>query len=236
MASRNALITFVLLLTCNLVMAIEEPGFTVVHETDEYEVRRYEPYIVAEVDVEGDFGSSGNRAFRILASYIFGDNVGSEKMQMTAPVESRLLDQTDLNDTGDGTKMAMTAPVISSKNDDKTYTYAFVMEGKYTMDTLPAPTNDQIRIIRQEPRVMAVREYSGRWTESSYRENETTLLRALTRDEVKPVGETVFARYNAPFTPWFMRRNEVMIEIDPSGHNLAESGHPEIQIAGGVDR
>ena len=89
-------------------MAYEEPTYTVIESTDRYEVRLYEPYIVAEVDVDGDFESAGGDAFRLLAGYIFGDNVANEKMAMTTPVESTT-----------GTKMAMTAPVLSkSMNQD----------------------------------------------------------------------------------------------------------------------
>ena len=93
-------------------MAIEEPEFEVIRATGDYEIRRYAPFIVAEVDVEGD---AGNRAFRILADYIFGNN-------------------------GRGEKMAMTAPVVSAPAEDgeQTYTYAFVMESRYSIDTVPA--------------------------------------------------------------------------------------------------
>ena len=185
-------------------MAYEEPIYTVLSSTDTYEVRRYEPYLVAEVDVDGDFGSAGSDAFRLLAGYIFGDNVPGQKMAMTTPVESTA-----------GTKMAMTAPVTSRSADDAgQYTYAFVMERKYTLDTLPKPTNPEVRIVPREGRVMAVRRYSGTWSETRYRDNEEQLLAALADASIDVIGDPVFARYNAPFTPWFLRRNEVMVEID----------------------
>jgi hypothetical protein len=185
-------------------MALEEPAYSVIASTGNYEVRRYEPYLVAEVDVDGNFGSAGNDAFRMLAGYIFGDNVPEQKMAMTAPVESTA-----------GTKMAMTAPVTSrSAGDTNRYTYAFVMERKYTLDTLPKPTNPEVRIVPREGRVMAVRRYSGTWSENRYRDNEDQLLAALNDNSIDVIGDPVFARYNAPFTPWFMRRNEVMVEID----------------------
>lgn len=95
----------ILLLTSPAVMAIEEPDYEILLTTKYYEIRRYEPYIVAEVDVEGDMGKAGNKAFRILAGYIFGNNQPGEKMAMTAPVESQA--------KGVGEKMAMTAPVLS---------------------------------------------------------------------------------------------------------------------------
>lgn len=194
-----------LMVACSqTAMALEEPAYSVIASTGNYEVRRYEPYLVAEVDVDGNFGSAGNDAFRMLAGYIFGDNVPEQKMAMTAPVESTA-----------GTKMAMTAPVTSrSAGDTNRYTYAFVMERKYTLDTLPKPTNPEVRIVPREGRVMAVRRYSGTWSENRYRDNEDQLLAALNDNSIDVIGDPVFARYNAPFTPWFMRRNEVMVEID----------------------
>ena len=190
-------------LSGNAAMAIEEPAYEVLLETKYYEVRRYQPYIVAEVDVDDDFKRAGNSAFRVLAGYIFGDNEPQQKMAMTAPVESR-----------EGVRMNMTAPVTSQAGTSGgTYTYAFVMERKYTMDTLPKPTNADIRLVRRPERVMAVHRYSGTWSEERYREHEKILLDALAVDRVKTTGSPVFARYNAPFTPWFLRRNEIMVEI-----------------------
>jgi hypothetical protein len=193
------------LLLATIAMGYEEPSYEVIEQAAAYEVRRYAPYLLAEVDVEGDFDEAGNRAFRLLAAYIFGENVAEEKMKMTAPVESRA--------TEEGVRMSMTAPVTSSTSESDRYTYAFVMERKYTLDTLPRPRDPRIRVRQQAARVMAVRRYSGRWTRENYRKNESRLLEALSADERHPIGEPILARYNSPFTPWFLRRNEVMIEI-----------------------
>lgn len=203
MAVRSILL-LMLALHAPFALALEEPDFEVLLETEDYEVRRYQHYIVAEVDLDGDFKAAGNDAFRILAGYIFGNNEPGEKMKMTAPVES-----------SEGIRMNMTAPVTSRPaDDDSRVTYAFVMERKYTMDTLPAPTDARIRIAERPARIMAVRRYSGGWSEKRYRENEMALLDALQADRIEAMGIPIFARYNAPFTPWFLRRNEVMIEID----------------------
>ncbi len=196
-------------------MAYEEPAYEVIHSTDAYEVRRYQAYLVAEVDVAGDFEDAGGKAFRILADYIFGNNRAAEEMNMTASVESRPAD--------DGTEMAMTVPVTSSSgaSGTGTYTYGFVMERKYTLDTLPRPNDPRIQIRSVEPRVVAARRYSGFWTEANYRNNERRLLEALAADGITPAGEPILARYNAPFTPWFLRRNEVLVEIAGSEQQAA---------------
>ena len=171
-------------------LAIEEPEFAVLHSTDDYEVRAYAPYIVAEVDVTGDMKRAGNGAFRVLAGYIFGQNEPGEKMEMTAPVASEPLP------------------------DGNAYTYAFVMERKYDMDSLPKPLDSRIRLVEKSPRVMAVRRYSGRWNPERDSRQRAALIAALETDEITIKSEPIMARYNSPWTPGFMRRNEVMIEID----------------------
>ncbi len=188
-------------------MAYEEPAYEVLkHDTSYgYEIRHYAPYIVAEVDVEGDVREAGNKAFRILAGYIFGDNQGGEKMNMTAPVEAR--------ERQAGTKMAMTAPVTASQDSGEGYVYAFVMESKYSLETLPNANDPRIRLLQVEPRTMAALRYSGRWTESNDRRHAAELRDQLKANGVEIIGEPVLARSNAPFTPWFLRRNEILFQV-----------------------
>jgi len=205
----------VLTLTGANAMAIEEPRYEVLTSTDDYEVRRYDAYIIAETVVEGTYKTAGRTAFGILAGYIFGDNQAAEKMAMTAPVGSRPAD--------DSVKMKMTAPVTSAPGDDEadSFTYSFVMESKYSLETLPVPNDPRVRIRVVPERTMAVHRYSGTWSEDNYLKHERVLLDALADDSISTQGAPVSARYNAPFTPWFMRRNEVMIEIeDDSGRSV----------------
>ena len=160
-----------------------------------YEIRDYPPYVVAEVDVVGQ--SADRKGFRALAAYIFGDNDSSEKMQMTAPVESR------------------------ETEDNGAMTYRFVMESKYTLETLPKPNDDRIQLREKPARIVAVRRFSGRWSDANVKKNEARLLSDLARDGVELAGTPELARYNSPFTPWFMRRNEVMVPISwPALTNL----------------
>jgi hypothetical protein len=188
---KNTIRTLALLLALamgNPAMAIEEPEYTVLATASAYEVRQYQPYIVAEVDIRGE--SADSKGFRTLAGYIFGDNKTEEKMQMTAPVESR------------------------KAQESEGITYSFVMESRYTLDTLPGPNNENIRIREKPERYVAVRRFSGRWSEANMAQNERELLEALSADGIEPQGAIELARYNGPFTPWFMRRNELIVPID----------------------
>ena len=185
--------------------ALEEPKYSVLKEYENFEIRNYASYLVAEVDIEGSYNKTGNEAFRILAGYIFGDNQSSTKMNMTAPVESEAIQTSE--------RMNMTAPVFSNKNING-YTYRFVMESKYTQETLPVPNNSKIRITEIKDRVMAVISFSGRWSQKNFEKHEQILVNDLKNEGIGVASEAIYARYNAPFTPWFLRRNEIMYEID----------------------
>jgi hypothetical protein len=193
-------------------VANEQPHYDVLQRYESFELRRYAPYNVAETQVTGDFETVGNEAFRILAGYIFGNNEGGAKIAMTAPVNQMPV-------PGSGEKIAMTEPVSQSPQADApgTYTFTFMMPSAYALENLPRPTDSRVRLRRIDGRLMAARTYSGTWSEERYREHETALLHAVRAAGLRPVGVPVFARYNSPFTLWFLRRNEVLVEIGPEG-------------------
>jgi hypothetical protein len=187
-----------------LAMAYEEPAYEVIRQTEDYEIRRYAPYIVAETEVKGGFGAAGTEAFRILAGYIFGKNKVSPMSIAAEQPED------------DSIKMAMTVPVFSTEAGQdaaRRFTYSFVMPSEFSLETLPEPLDPRVQLRVVPERVVAVRRYSGRWSEQRFADHETELRRALERDGLDPAGATHLARYNGPWTPWFMRRNEVMIAV-----------------------
>lgn len=210
---QSLLLSLVLCLVGVDGMAYEEPTFSVVAEFERFEVRRYEPYIVAETIVAGDLRSSGNRAFRRLFGYISGDNRGDEKIKMTIPVSSYQPRE----------PIDMGGPMVSAPADNdaaagvtERYAYYFVMPSKWTLDTLPEPADDSIRLRRVPAATMAVREFSGNSSEKNYTTHRSILFDALEEAGIEPVGPAQFARYNGPFTLWFLRRNEAMVEVDPA--------------------
>ena len=169
------------LLAAGTAVAIEEPEYDLLHTSGDVEFRRYAPYIIAEATVSGD--AADQRAFRLLAGYIFGNNDAEEKMAMTAPVETR--------------------------GDD----YAFVMERKYSMETLPKPKDERIELRTKPARVVAVRRFSGRWIDSNFERHRQALLDDLAELDIEVTGEPELARYNGPLTPWFLRRNEIIVPV-----------------------
>lgn len=186
-------------------MSYEEPGYAVLHQADGVEYRRYEPYLIAETVVQGsaDFDSAGNEGFRRLFKYIAGGNTSQAKIAMTAPVS-----QAEKSE-----KIAMTVPVQQVNAEDG-WRIAFMLPRQYALDTAPKPSDPRVRVVAVPGKLMAVRRYSGRWTERNYQENRDALLRVLGAASITPLAEPQLARYNSPFSLPPLRRNEVLVEID----------------------
>ena len=181
------------LLMAPAARAVDAAPYQVVQQYPNFELRRYSPGLVAETTVTGDFDGVGNKAFTTLADYIGGKNRSGAKIAMTAPV--------------------IQAPATEPGAADS-YLFAFVMPSTYTAATLPPPTDPQIRVREVAARLMAAHRYSGVWSQTRYRQAEAILLDAVRAAGLNTVGVPVFARYNPPFMPWFLRRNEVLIEVE----------------------
>jgi hypothetical protein len=183
-------------------MALEEAKYTVILKDESFELRQYEPHLVAETVVDGDFDKAGNEGFRRLFKYISGENQNKRSIVMTAPVSQ---------DAG-SEKIAMTAPVSQERTDGR-WRVAFVMPSEYTMDTLPQPVDPKVSLRHVPACRMAAITYSGTWSRERYDKHKALLEAFIRQRKWSPLGEPVLARYNSPFTLWFLRRNEVLIPV-----------------------
>ncbi len=184
------------------LMAIETPKYTIVKEVDSFQIRDYTEYVTAEVSVEGSFEEVGSKAFRLLFDYISGNNSKKQKVEMTAPVEQK----------SNGEKISMTAPVEQTTKDGK-YILSFVLPQTLTIETAPTPNDSKVVLKNNPARRMACITYSGFWTESNYLENQARLMEWIASQKLQIKGEPIYARYNSPFSIWFLRRNEILVEI-----------------------
>jgi len=196
--------------------SVKTPPYTLLEEKNGYELRLYEPYIMAQVEVEGDFDSAINEGFRILADYIFGNNTKEASIAMTAPVtesKSEKIAMTAPVMVKDSEKIAMTAPVLENETENGRIV-TFVMPFEYTLDTLPKPNNPRITIVQQDSRKVAVLPFSWFMNSKKVEEKKSELLLLLERDGLVPKGTPEYAGYNAPFTaPWLVK-NEIMVELE----------------------
>ena len=184
-------------------MAVEEAKFDVAMKDGACELRDYAAHVVAEVVVKGTREAAGNDAFRILFKYISGANTSKAKIAMTAPVGQQQASQ----------KIAMTAPVEQRQAADG-WAVSFMMPAGFTLASTPAPTDTRVTL-REVPahRAAAIR-YAGTWSEKNYQKHKAELDAWIKANGLNAAGEEpVWARYNPPFTPWFMRRNEILIPV-----------------------
>jgi len=184
-------------------MAIEEASYQVVKKEDRFEVRDYAPHILAETIVEGEMKEAGNMAFRRLFNYISGENRSQDKVAMTAPVSQVL----------EGEKIDMTAPV-GQQNVQGRWAVSFMMPASYTLETLPVPVDPKVSLRQVPTRRLAAVRYSGTWSKKNYLRYMQELESWINDEGLTIVGEPVWARYNPPFTLWFLRRNEILIPVD----------------------
>lgn len=170
------------------VRNIETPQYEVIEKKDGYEIRKYRSYILAETEISGEMKKALYKGFITIADYIFGNNVSKKTI-------------------------AMTAPVIQQKTSPKSYKIAFVMPSKYTLETLPKPKNSRVHFTEVKAYKAAVLRFSGFLSKRNIESKKAKLLNQLHKDHLKPDGEAMFAGYNPPSTPPFMRRNEIIVKI-----------------------
>jgi len=200
----RALLLAGLLFSGESAMSLEQPNYQVLYKDGDVEYRQYEPYLVSEavIDNAGDYNDAGNEGFRRLFRYITGSNESRAKIDMTAPVAQ----------VPSSEKIDMTVPVQQSASPDG-WRVTFMLPSQYTLETAPVPTDPRVRVREVPGRLMAVLRYSGRWTERNYVQKQSQLSEAIEAADVESIGQMQSALYNPPYTPPFMRRNEVMVEV-----------------------
>ena len=183
-------------------LGTEEPAFTVEREVHGVEIRRYGPRVAAETTIGADEESARNQGFRVLAGYIFGGNSSSDKIAMTAPVAQQ-----------DNQKIAMTAPVAAQRGPSGDWAIRFFMPSKYTLDTLPTPNDDRVRLVQVPAETVAVLRFTGSIDPDAVSARTEQLLKVLYRNDIETVGDPLAWFYDPPWTLPCRRRNEVAVGI-----------------------
>jgi len=196
-------------------MAIEEPHYEVIVSQAPFELRHYAPTLIAQTIVEGDMDAASNKGFRLIADFIFGNNLaaGSEqaaKIAMTAPVTVE----------PQSSKIAMTAPVTIEPQSDATsvasakqWRIHFVMPSQYTLANIPKPNNSAVTLHEVPRKYFVVHRYSGFNTMARVQEKTDETLAWAKQQSLKVVGTPQLSRYAPPWTLPMFRRNEIMVEV-----------------------
>ncbi|HIJ08386.1 TPA: heme-binding protein [Candidatus Bathyarchaeota archaeon] len=168
---------------------VEQVKYKILEKIGKIEIRLYPLLVIAKVDGYGDGG------FNLLFRFITGNNRQKSEISMTAPVVSE--------------QIAMTAPVLS-----ETGSLAFIMPDGFSLETTPEPLDDRVKIIEVPERIVAALRFSGRSSNSIFKKKSEELLAETEHAGLKVIGQVFSMRYNGPFTPWFLRRNEVAAEVE----------------------
>ena len=191
-------------LWASAAMAVEEPKFTPVLREGDFEERDYPALVVAEVSVAGAQKEAASKGFRLLAGYIFGGNQRRQDIAMTAPVAQQ---------RAAGEKIAMTAPVAQTQSTAGHWVVRFTLPSHYSLATLPRPNDARVVLRSTAPARFAVLRFSGLARPADVEAKSKALLMRLPAHRLRATGPVSLAQYNPPWTPWFLRRNEVMVEV-----------------------
>ena len=186
-----------------VIRSIEEPSYTILETKSGYEIRQYQPYIMAETEVTGSMNEATREGFSIIADYIFGNNTSKESIAMTTPVLEK-----------SNEKIAMTVPVLNTLDTNSTRSVAFVLPAKYTLATLPQPNNSRVVLTEVPSRKVAVLRFGWYATEQRVAVKKEQLLTSLANDDMTIVGVAQVARYNPPLSMPLTLRNEIIIPIE----------------------
>jgi hypothetical protein len=181
------------------------PEYRVVKQDGNIEVREYDGYITAYVDVASDFNGAVYSGFMKLFNYISGNNTNRSKIKMTVPVTEEQVSASE--------KIPMTAPVTSEKVSGDVYRISFIMPPGYTLDTLPVPGDKDVKFQKLEPFKAAVITFSGRLNDNLMNKKTEEFKQWLGKNGLQPQSNYISAQYNPPWIPGFMRKNEIIVEI-----------------------
>lgn len=201
----------------------EQQPYDVVQRYAGFELRRYPAHAVAEVAVSASFDRAGNAAFRRLFNYISGNNTARQPLAMTAPV----VQSAPPPPQASSEKVPMTAPVLqrgplpggpagdgNRGGEQGTYAVAFVLPAGMTADTAPVPTDPLVAVRTVPGSTAAALRFSGRGSGSAFATRNRVLQDAIRTAGMTPSGPPRFARFDPPFTPWFLRHNEVVQDVE----------------------
>jgi hypothetical protein len=186
------------------IRSVEEPHHIRRPLTEDVEIRQYGPRIAAETTVTGDKQRALSAGFRRIAGYIFGGNHRDAQIAMTAPV---------VQQPSGGEDIAMTSPVSQTGSAEEGWTVRFYMPAKWSMETLPTPDNDDVRLVRVPAETVAVLKFTGDRGQRAVAACTEQLMKTLRDNDIEPTGEAVAWFYDPPWTLPFRRRNEVAVTI-----------------------
>ena len=168
-----------------VTMATNKATYKVLRKENNMELRLYDPMILVSTQESTLSGASG---FSRVFNFINGYNDQSRKIAMTTPVFNE----------------------ISSTS----MTTAFVMPNHFDSNTLPKPKDKQVQVIVKGETLIVACSFSGNVSEKVVNKKAKECLDWANQQKLKVVGSMLLARYQPPFIPWFLKRSDVMFEVE----------------------
>ncbi|MFZ2620221.1 MAG: heme-binding protein [Alphaproteobacteria bacterium] len=185
--------------------SVEQAKYTVLEQVGNMELREYAPHLAAEVEVAGERKEAISQGFRLIADYIFGNNIAAESIAMTTPVTQQPV----------SAPIAMTSPVLQQEAGNGLWHVRFIMPSQYSMQSIPQPKNTAVKLVEVPAKRVAALRFSGRPSEADLAEKNTLLQGFITQKGLVSAAPATYAFYNPPWTLPFLRRNEVLMEVQP---------------------
>ena len=180
----------ILVLWFFLPQFFETPEYDVLEKSGNFEVRVYPKMLIASIQKEGSRDLALRQSFPYLANYISG------KYRK-------------------GPKISMTVPVVQARLDHKeSWKVFFIMPKEYLLKNMPSPNTDSIKLKELKELKVAVIQFSGPWTDKNFNEKIQLLNNWLLLKKLSGPLNIMYAFYNGPTTPSFLRRNEILMEIN----------------------
>lgn len=180
-----------------------EVAYQVKESDRNFEVREYGPRIVAEVEVSGTREKALNEAFQTLAGYLFGKNRPQSPVELSKSV----------SDSKAKVKLSMTVPVTTQSVGQDTIRMRFFMPSDYTIDKLPVPEDKRVKVFELPAQKIAVLRFSGSARKYNFDRHLVTLKKLMESKGLTAGGEPYEAYYSPPFTPVFLKRNEICVPL-----------------------
>lgn len=179
--------------------------YNILKQDGDFEIRQYDSYIVAQIEVLSDMKDATSSGFMKLFRYISGNNISKAKIEMTIPATEKQVSVSE--------KLPMTSPVTTERVASNAYTISFVMPSNYTLDTLPEPKDKSITFKQVPEHQAAVITFHGRMSEELAQKEVGKLKEWLSKNKMAPRSNFIMAQFNPPWIPGFMRKNEIIVEI-----------------------
>ena len=189
------------LATGPIMSNVETPSYKVIQSKGKIEIREFDPMVIAEVQVVGRRKDAISSGFKLLADYIFGNNISQENIDTTATIQQPASE-----------KIAMTAPVQQQLANDS-WLVSFVMPSEYNLEDLPKPKNIEVKLKNVPVKRFVTIRFSGTSSDENLAKHKKLLVEFIKTNGISVTGASKYAFYNPPWTLPLMRRNEVMFEV-----------------------